>query len=213
MLGKRFLTCTQLCFLRSDKIDLEQDANSDPNHQSRCERGKITPLAHHPTTCLLSRRKRTGSRITSINAARPRCGSFSSGRIRKSHRSRNWMHAQRSCTTKRETRGAKIAKNNAKESLFCTCGAILQQLSLDKTETLKERPAQVMIRFGGLQWLTRIRGLTSSADTWNKDADFRKCMQEINRTYETRISWNRVAWERLKTHNMTPKQRKTQCGD
>ena len=42
------------------------------------------------------------------------------------------------------------------------------------------------------------------------DADCRKCMQENSRTYETMKSWDQVASEPLKIHEMTPQQRQAQ---
>ena len=54
----------------------------------------------------------------------------------------------------------KCNKLSAKESSFCACGVILQELSAEQKKTLKEATAQVMIRSSGLQWLGGTRDLT-----------------------------------------------------
>ena len=117
------------------------------------------------------------------------------------------------------------------------CGVILQESSAEKTNTFKEPTALVMVRLSGFQWQLKTRGLTrhlsqegkelqdakhqfrkalmnfeGCAERWNKDADYRECMQEHNRTYEPVMSWDKVAIGPLNTHNITPQQRQAHWG-
>ena len=50
-----------------------------------------------------------------------------------------------------EMKQCKICKeHNTKGKCLCTCGSLLQELSTEKTNTLKDTTAQVMIHFSGL---------------------------------------------------------------
>ena len=70
---------------------------------------------------------------------------------------RLWTSPSSSSSTRR--RSAENAKeHNAKGKSCCTCGVLLQELSTEKTKTLKDTTAQVMIRLSGLQWQIRTRG-------------------------------------------------------
>ena len=95
-------------------------------------------------------------------------------------------------------------ERNAKGTSFRTRRVILQELSAERTKSLKETTAQGMIRYSGVKWQTRTRALIKHfsqtakeylgakhhfriafrnnfegcADRWNKDADYRKCVQE-----------------------------------
>ena len=50
------------------------------------------------------------------------------------------------------------------------------------------------------------------ADRWEQDADYRQCMQEFSRAYETMESCDRIASEPQKIHKMTPQQGQPQFG-
>ena len=51
------------------------------------------------------------------------------------------------------------------------------------------------------------------AERWEKDANYRECMQENSRMYETMESWHRIACGPQKIHRMTPQRRQTQFGN
>ena len=122
-----------------------------------------------------------------------------------------------------------------KRKYFCTCGS----LETEKEETLKETTKLVMIRLSSLQRRKgRTRGHAGSLTPESqyhqtesntpekhrksksqvvqidetKVADFRKCMQEDSRTYETMEGWDRIACGPQKIHKMTPQQRQARFG-
>ena len=111
----------------------------------------------------------------------------------------------------------------------------LQELLAERTNTLKETTAQVMIHFSGIQWRKRRstpcganheyqtgkhhfrraqkNNFYGCAARLEKDADYRQCMYENSRTNETMDSWDKVASAPQKPHSMTPQQRQEQFGN
>ena len=112
-------------------------------------------------------------------------------------------------------------------------------INLARIANIKARSAERNDKTGNdspssLQWrkgrtrchagtLTKPRSITSEkhrnsnfagcAERWEKGADYRECMQENSRTYETMESWHRIACGPQKIHRMTPQRRQTQFGN
>ena len=127
------------------------------------------------------------------------------------------------------TRNAeKCERHNAKGKSFCTCGDILQELSVEKIELLGNTTAQVLIRLCGLQWRAPrsspqqsiISGRHKRKNSkvvqidGEKDADCRECTQE-KRTARTRtqLGQSRKCTTLGKSHNLTPQQRQAHFGN
>ena len=57
------------------------------------------------------------------------------------------------------------------------------------------------------------RNFEGCAERWNKDSNYRKCMQENSRSYGIMESWVKIAKGPRKTHTVTPQQLQANFGN
>ena len=83
---------------------------------------------------------------------------------------------------------------DAKGKSLCKCGSIPPKLQAGMKETLKENKNRTQHQTAMHHFRkAQKKQLASRAERLVKDADYRECMQEDSRTYETMESWDPVA--------------------